>query len=397
MKLKWESNYKKIRAQKRPAIGLSLRMVLLVTMEFLGSVIFSYISYFSVNGILRVIIWIINKLITELLAKVVDRVFTIPDITIPLFVFLFPTIFIIGIVGTYFMSLWLFYPLKKLRQGFSKIADGDFSVRLSTRSFVKEIQELYSGFNLMADGIESTEVLQSDFVSNASHEFRTPINAIEGYATLLSEDSDNLSPEQKEYLDKIIFNTHRLSSLTGSILLLSKIESRSITAEGSVFSLDEQIREAIVALEPLWEKKNVELDVMLDDAEYYGNEKLMHHVWSNLISNAIKFGPEGGTVAIRLKKEKKLITVTVDDCGEGLSAEAQAHLFDKFYQGDSSHKAEGNGLGLALVKKIVALEEGEISAENLSGGGCRFTVRLKVKKAPRKKTRNKIIDKIFKK
>ncbi len=390
MKRKWENTYKKIRAQRRPAIGLSIRMVLLVTVEFLAALIFSYAADLLINTVL--LDWIISGLFhVDLYIPLLNAEFHVPFI-----VFILPSILFVGIFGTYFMSLWLFYPFKKLRRGFSRIADGDFSVRLSTRSLVKEIQELYAGFNLMADSIQSTEILQTDFVANASHEFKTPINAIEGYSMLL-QDTENLSEEQKEYVDKILFNTKRLSSLTGSILLLSKIENQSINTDRTFFSLDEQIREAIVALEPLWAKKNVDFDVELEDTVYYGNELLMHHVWSNLISNAIKFGPENGVVKIRLKRLKDSITITVEDEGEGLTEEAKTHLFDKFYQGDSSHRSEGNGLGLALVKRILVLEDGKIYAANRKSGGCRFTVKLKLKKDPNKKRKFKIIDKIFKK
>lgn len=294
-------------------------------------------------------------------------------------IFLIALIFclIIGAVVTIFFSKWFFDPIKKLRKAMGKVADGDFSVRLQTKSSSKEIQEVYSGFNLMAHELTSTEILQSDFVSNVSHEFKTPINAIEGYTTLL-QGCDNLDEEHQQYVEKILFNTKRLSTLVGNILLLSKIENQDIQTRQTTFRLDEQIRQSIVALEPAWTAKDIELDVDLEDVTYTGSENLLHHVWNNLIGNAIKFNPQFGLLKVSLTKKERAIVFTVTDSGPGLSEEAMKHLFDKFYQGDTARKEEGNGLGLALVKRILTIVDGEISAENLAGGGCTFTVKLKI-------------------
>lgn len=304
--------------------------------------------------------------------------FYLTDIDSIFIIFLIALVFclIIGALVTVFFSKWFFDPIKKLRSAMGKVADGDFSVRLQTKSSSKEIQEVYSGFNLMAHELTSTEILQSDFVSNVSHEFKTPINAIEGYTTLL-QGCDDLDEEHQQYVEKILFNTKRLSTLVGNILLLSKIENQSIQTHQTKFRLDEQIRQAIVALEPAWTAKDIELDVDLESIEYVGNESLLHHVWNNLIGNAIKFNPQCGLVKIRLTKANGDIMFTVTDSGPGLSEEAMKHLFDKFYQADTARKEEGNGLGLALVKRILVIVDGEIYAENLVGGGCTFTVKLK--------------------
>ena len=309
------------------------------------------------------------------LSAVLNNIFHIKAPVLPEII---GTSLLIGILVTGFMSKWFFDPIKKLTKAMEQVADGDFSVRLETKSSSKEIKEIYSGFNLMANELSKTEILQSDFVSNVSHEFKTPINAIEGYSTLL-QDNDNLSGEQRQYVDKILFNTRRLSTLLGSILLLSKIENQSIPVNQVKYRLDEQIRQSIVALEPAWSKKEIEFDVEMDRVEYTGNEQMMHHVWDNLIGNAIKFNPECGMVRIRLNEQSGRVTFTVEDSGPGISEEAKRHIFDKFYQADSSHKEEGNGLGLALVKKILAVSGGEISVENITGGGCRFTVILHTK------------------
>ena len=282
----------------------------------------------------------------------------------------------VGVLVTALLSRLFFEPIKRMRIAMGKVAQGDYTIKLHTKSNAREIQDIYSGFNLMTDELHSTEVLQTDFVSNVSHEFKTPLNAIEGYSTLL-QDCDNLTPQQREYVDKIIFNTQRLSSLTGSILLLSKLENQQIPTGKSRYSLDEQIRQTIVALEALWAEKDLELDVEMAEVRYYGNEPLMRHVWSNLLSNAIKFSPCGGLVEIGLKEEADEIIVWVKDCGPGIPDAAMKHIFNRFYQADSSHKQEGNGLGLSLVDKILQREGGRITAENCPAGGCQFTVYLK--------------------
>lgn len=282
---------------------------------------------------------------------------------------------IIGSVVTGLLSRHFFGPIKKLREAIGKVADGDFSVRLDIKSNSKEIREIYSGFNLMAHELASTEILQTDFVSNVSHEFKTPITAIEGYTTLL-QGCESLDGDQQQYVEKILFNTRRLSDLVGNILLLSKLENKSIETHKTTYRLDEQVRQSIVALEPAWAKKDIEFDVDLESVDYLGSEMIMHHVWDNLIGNAIKFSPNGGLILIRLKTEVSRIIFTVEDSGAGLSEESLKHIFDKFYQADSSHKQEGNGLGLALVKRILLISGGEIFAENRKAGGAKFTVVL---------------------
>ena len=321
----------------------------------------------------------IEMLVCVLIAYGVDQLFNqVFPWTVPLEFELVGVCLLVGILVTGQLSKYFFNPIKKLRGAMDKVAEGDFSVRLEEKSSSKEILEIYTGFNLMAHELSSTEILQTDFVSNVSHEFKTPINAIEGYSTLL-QDGENLSEDQKEYVDKILLNTQRLSSLVGSILLLSKLENQQIPTNQIEYRLDEQIRQSVVALESAWSQKDIELDVDLDRVYYLGNEQMMRHVWDNLISNAVKFSPQGGKVKLCLSQKARKLTFTVEDQGPGLSEEAQKHIFDKFYQGDSSHKQEGNGLGLALVKRILTIEKGQITAENIPDGGCRFTVTLRAK------------------
>lgn len=338
--------------ERKNRFGLQTRLVIFVTLEIEICVL-------------------IALGLDALLARFVPLPFEIP-----LILELIIVSFLVGVLVTGQLSRYFFNPIKKLGEAMGKVADGDFTVELNSHSSAKEVQEIYSGFNLMTQELRSTEILQLDFVSSASHEFKTPISAIEGYAALLRS-YDDLTEEQRECVEKIIFNTKRLSSLTSSILLLSKLENQEIPTNQTKFLVDEQIRQSIVALETQWERKNIELDVELCEAEYYGNELLMRHVWDNLISNAIKFTPEGSTVKIQLARKLTKIVLTVEDQGPGIPEESIRHVFDKFYQADSIHKQEGSGLGLALVEKILTLEKGSIKAENMEAGGCRFTVTLR--------------------
>lgn len=266
-------------------------------------------------------------------------------------------------------------PIRNLGSAMNRVAGGDFKLRIDSTSRSGDIQQLYKDFNVMVSELEKTEVLQSDFVSNVSHEFKTPINAIEGYTMLLQGTGEG-TPEQREYVEKILHNTRRLSSLIGDILLLSKVENQTIAREETEFRLDEQVRQSILSLEPQWSEKETDFDVELEEISYRGDERLLLHVWNNLIGNAVKFNPPNAAVRLRLSRSDGGVIFTVEDEGPGIPPEAQKHIFDKFYQGDSSHREEGNGLGLALVKRILNVCGGEIAQENLPGRGCRFTVKL---------------------
>ncbi len=309
--------------------------------------------------------------VVELLHAWFEITRNIPDVVWLIIVSIF-----LGSVISMLLSHWFFGPIMKLSDAMSKVSKGDFSIRLGTDKGFREVRRIYGDFNTMTQELGATKILQTDFVSNVSHEFKTPITAIEGYATLLQGGSHPMSDEQAEYVEKILFNTRRLSSLVGNILLLSKVDNQRIRPSFSTYSLDEQIRQTILALEPRWTERGTEFDVELDSVEYTGSEALMQHVWLNLIENAIKFGPQGGTVRIFLSRREDGIVFTVEDEGPGIPPEAQKHVFDRFYQTDSSHREEGNGLGLALVKQIVLLAGGTVSVENLPERGCRFTVEL---------------------
>lgn len=298
-----------------------------------------------------------------------NRVFEIPDI-----VWLLSFGIIIGVTISIVINIILLRPVVKLSKAMKQVASGDFEIRLQSDSQIQEIRDSYESFNLMVKELQTTEILQTDFVANVSHEFKTPINAIEGYATLLQGNSE--TPQQQSYVERILMNTRRLSTLVGNILLLSKVSNHAIPIAKSTYRVDEQIRQAIVLLEPHWTERDIEFDVDLDEVIWSGPENLMHHVWSNLISNAIKFGPEGGNIQIELKQTDGRYIFSVCDQGEGVPEEERIHIFQKFYQLDSSHKQEGNGLGLALVKQIIDGCGGSIDVENIPGVGCRFAVTM---------------------
>lgn len=323
----------------------------------------------------RFILMIMLELIcVSLISWLVMDVLHISDV--PYIVWIILASVIAGGVLNNFLSIRYFGPVLKLEKAMQQVAEGDFSVRLKAGKQLKEIQDIYSNFNLMVQELEETEILQTDFVSSVSHEFKTPISAIEGYATLLQDSDMPISEEQEQYIDKILFNTRRLSHLAGNILLLSKIEHQAIQTRQNWYRLDEQIRQSIVMMEPKWSEKEIEFDVDMVDVEYLGNENLICHIWDNLLSNAIKFSPCGGTIYIRMMPEGEKIRFSIENEGPQIREDSMKHIFDKFYQGDSSHKQEGNGLGLALVKQILNLCKGTISVENVPGSGCRFTVVL---------------------
>ena len=340
--------------KKRPFyLNLRMRLVIYVTVELVAVIL-------------------IYALLTELLKGVWHIQLQVPTVIQVLVLGI-----VIGAISSFFLGRWFFDPLVTLGNAMRQVAEGDFETRLDdSKVRFSEIRKIYADFNLMTKELQATEILQTDFVSNVSHEFKTPINAIEGYATLL-RDSLNEDVAEAQYAEKILFNTSRLSHLVGNILLLSKVDNQAIRTNLTKYRLDEQIRQSIVLLEPIWSAKDIALDVDLDVVEYTGNESLMLHVWNNLIGNALKFSPQNGEVRMKLLKKDDTVVFSVEDEGPGIAEGEWKHIFDKFYQGDTSHKEEGNGLGLALVKQILKVARGEISVENLEDKGCRFSVTLK--------------------
>ncbi len=266
------------------------------------------------------------------------------------------------------------HPIDQLIAALQKVTAGDFDIRLPEPPEGKDTLGVNRNFNKMVQALNSTETLQSDFIQNISHEFKTPLASIKGYALLLN--ASGLSGEQKTYADRILSGADRLSALTGNILRLSKLENQPIVIGKKCFSLDEQIRQAVLSMEPLWSRKNLSMNVELPDTEYYGNEELMFQIWTNLLSNAVKFTPENGSISVCLDRRPDRITVTVSDTGMGIRAEEIGHIFDRFYRGSQPEKSEGTGLGLALARRITELCGGSIRAESVPGCGSSFTVTL---------------------
>ena len=289
---------------------------------------------------------------------------------------LFVSVFISIIVGTILSRFVGKRPIGII-EGISKatqeIAHGNFDVQIDENIPAVEIREMAHNFNLMAKELTGTELLRNDFIENVSHEFKTPLAAIDGYVTLLQK--KGLTEEKRqEYTERILFNTKRLSALTGNILLLSRLENQEIAIKKEKFSLDEQLRETVLMYETQWNSRNIELDVDLDTVDYIGNRELLAQVWQNLFGNAMKFVPDNGTIRILLRKKATGAVISVVDNGIGMSKEITERVYEKFYQGDSSRASSGNGLGLTLAKRIVNLHEGTISVSSKEGKGTTFTV-----------------------
>ena len=222
-----------------------------------------------------------------------------------------------------------------------KVAKGDFNVQIDENMKVKELREMSHNFNLMIRELAGMEMFRNDFISNVSHEFKTPLSAIEGYTTLLQ--TPNLPEDKKQfYISKILYNTNRLSELTGHILLLSRLENQNISIPKSTFSLDEQIRQIILLFERDWTEKNIDLDINLEEINYLGNEELLAQVWQNIIGNALKFTNPNGKIKVFMESNDKYIVIDIIDNGIGIDEATQARIFEKFYQGDKSHTIKGN-------------------------------------------------------
>ena len=281
---------------------------------------------------------------------------------------------LLSAVLMFFMSKSVTKPIMQLNAATKKVAKGDFDVQVEVDADT-EVAQLARSFNSMVNELKSNVLLKKDFISNVSHEFKTPLATVNGFAKLLRE--GNCTPEEvAEYAEIIEHETSRLSTLCSNILRLSRIENQTIVTKPSVFRLDEQMRDVLLMLEPQWNQKELELDVELEETSYCADEELLQQVWINIIGNAIKFTDNKGKIEIALKNLDKNVIITVKDNGIGMTEEAQKHIFEKFYQGDKSHASDGNGLGLALVKEILDICSGKISVCSAPGEGALFTVTL---------------------
>jgi len=280
----------------------------------------------------------------------------------------------LGVPTAVFFGRIALKPIRKVIDATHKVAEGDFEVRVDIKG-IYELEELSQSFNKMTTDLASIETLRSDFINNFSHELKTPIASVRGFARLLKDAQLN-EDERREYLDIIISETERLSQLSTNILELSKYENIEIITDKALFRLDEQIRRTVLITEPQWSKKGISLNVDMDEVFFEGNEDLTQQIWLNLLDNAIKFSDPGGTVDIHLASGKDGVLFTIQDSGIGMDEDVASRIFDKFYQGDASHTGAGHGLGLTIVKRIVDLCGGQVKVISEPDWGSEFTVFL---------------------
>ncbi len=282
------------------------------------------------------------------------------------------------LIGTGLSALFgkvLLHPVESVIKAMKRIEKGDYSIRIDDEGTTGEIKELVSSYNKMAEELSGVEMFREDFINSYSHEFKTPIVSIQGFAKQLKK--DDLSDEKRrEYIDIIISESRRLTNLSSNILMLNSLENRQILTDKTTVQLDEQIRSCVLLLEKQWSAKNIEFDIDMEEISFVTNAEMLSQAWVNIISNAIKFSPEDSVIRIRLKKQGGSIRAEITDRGIGMREETIRHIFERFYQGDTAHSAEGNGLGLPLVKRIIELNDGSIRVESQYGQGTAFIVEL---------------------
>lgn len=298
--------------------------------------------------------------------------------SVPMLLFAYAISLFIGVSILIMINSVLIRPLKRMIEAMHELANGNFDtrIRLTQGAHSLEINEFAKSYNRAAEQLGSVELLRKDFINNFSHEFKTPIISIKGFAELL-KDGTVTEEEREEYLEIMIAESDRLAQLATRILELSRIDSRNIMEEKEAFSVTEQIRRVILMAESKWAAKKLEFELELEEAQYRGSPRLLNHAWVNILDNAIKFSPEGAKLEIRVNDEDDQIKVTVRDQGPGMDEITLARIFDQFYQGDTSHASEGNGLGMTLVQKVLRLHEADIRIDSQPGQGTCMTVILR--------------------
>ena len=343
--------------------GLAVSLVLYVFAVMLAAMMLAGFLVIFLNSAGLISIWDVAQL--EHISG-----FRPYHVIIPTFLFSI----LLGTAIAAFFSRRALRPIRSIIDATRKVAGGDFSVRVEAAG-INELAELASSFNRMTQELSSIETLRIDFVNNFSHEFKTPIVSICGFANLLID--DELSDEERlDYLKIIRKESERLAELSNNVLALSKYEAIEIITEKAPFRIDEQIRRAIVITEPKWSAKSIEMNIEMDEIVFNSNENFTQQIWLNLLDNAIKFSKANGNIDIRLSDLGESICFTIHDDGIGMDDGTMLHIFDKFYQGDESHNEAGNGLGLTLVRRIVELCEGAVEVESSPGKGSVFTVLL---------------------
>ncbi len=288
--------------------------------------------------------------------------------------------FIFTLVDTIRRKLTIDRPVKNITEAAERIVEGDFSVRIKPQSRFgtdETFNRVIECFNKMAEELGGVETLRTDFIANVSHEMKTPLAVMQNYGKLLQAPS--LTDEQRiEYAEGVVDGARRMADMMTNILKLNRLENQRIYPQVTEFDLGEQLCECLLQYESAWEKSEIEIDTdIAENVKVKADAELLSHVWNNLFSNAIKFTPSGGSVKVTLEADECYATVKVSDTGCGMSAEVGAHIFEKFYQGDTSRSSQGNGLGLALVKRVVDIIQGEISVESAVGKGSTFTVKIR--------------------
>lgn len=268
-------------------------------------------------------------------------------------------------------------PVRKIRKGLERVTKGDFSQRLDENGVSRDFLPIVESINTMTEELSSVETLKTDFISNVSHEIKTPLAVMQNYSQLLQ--SENITDEERiEYAASITSASERLSSLITNILRLNRLENQQLKPKAEEFDLGAQLGEAVLGFEQVWTDKEIELSIDIPDEVAVSSDKeLLSLVWNNLLSNAFKFTESGGTVGVQLEADEEYAIVKIRDTGCGISADTGRHIFDKFYQGDTSRASQGNGLGLALVKRVIDIIGSEISVSSTLGEGSTFTVKLR--------------------
>lgn len=267
-------------------------------------------------------------------------------------------------------------PMKQINEATKKVTDGDYDIELETKR-EDEIGELTQNFNKMIKGLRSTENLQKEFINNVSHEIKTPISSIEGFAKLLKD--KNISDEEREeYANIIIEESERITNLAGKMLKLAKLHNQDRIVNKQEIEIAEQIRKAIALLEPKWSEKSIKINVNLQENIFLGDEELIFQVWINLLENAIKFSNSNSEIDVKVIKQNNEILVTIKDYGIGMKEDEIEKAFERFYQIDKSHYEEGSGLGLSIVKRIIELSDGRIEMQSKENKGTTVIVKLPI-------------------
>lgn len=281
---------------------------------------------------------------------------------------------IIGSILMYIATKTISKPIRYISNIAKEVSKGNFDISIDYDN-EDEIGVLAKNFNLMIGELKNMEYLRKDFISNVSHEFKTPISSIQGFLEMI-KNKDLPEDKRNAYIDIIIEETERLSNLSSNMLRISRLDNQSIPNKITEFSLDEQIRKSVLLLEDKWVKKNLDLNINLEKILFKGDEDLVQQLWINLLENAIKFSEDGGEISVVLKNLEDDVIIKISDTGIGISEESQKRIFEKFYQGETSRSRVGNGLGLAIVKRIIEICKGDIEIDSNIGEGTTFIIRL---------------------